>query len=116
MLTSAEKISFLRRLGWPADVLTKGTLTYARDIDMHINNFSKDVVDQVKRFLAILDDIDNRLRGVDGLNRTQAGSLEGVQLNPDERFLLRSEKRSVIYEMSTLCRLGPPQNYGVRYW
>lgn len=112
-LTSAEKSEILFYLGWPGNTLDSTTTNYNSIVYDRITNLTEDTETLVRRVLAKIKKIDDKL--MEAIDRFSTEEIDDIKLNPRERNLLRAEKKNYIQEISKLIDVPSMANGGVNF-
>ena len=115
--TPQEKADLLQRLEWPVDTLDKTRVYYNSQLDdrvTYLNSIETAVV-KIRYFLGRCDAIDSQLET--SINRLKASTIGrgDISLNDREIDQLRSERDSIIEELSKFAGIPTPSDLGWRF-
>ncbi len=103
-LSDGEKYDVIRYLGWPAKTIQVGSLDYNTVIVSRLNNLDAEVEEDVRDLLERIEGMDEKLEKA--MSRAGVKQIGDIQLNGDEFYLLRGERKRLIKEIASLLGIS----------
>jgi hypothetical protein len=109
MLATDEKNRVLYHLNWPSSSIVENNTLYNSIIDDRLSDISNDGTDNVLRLLEELEKAEQEYQK--SLSCLKVEQADGIRMNLDHRYNIRSEYRRLQKKLSSLLSI-PINNQG----
>lgn len=103
-LTSAQKFSALKHLGWPANTIIVGSTSYNKTVVDRLAISNADAEAKIIDLLDALESADVKLAAAQA--RMVVKRIGDIELNTDESISLIKDKRRLIRELSSFLDIA----------
>lgn len=108
--TTQEQQDIIYYLGWPGKTILIDSTHYNSVIASRLVNLIPEIENQSRALIVRIKNIDVIL--VKSLNRASTVKIQDIELNPEERHILRAERKKVIWELSDLLDIDVMKSSG----
>jgi hypothetical protein len=108
--TSQQMQDIIYYLGWPGKTILSGSTHYNSVIYSRLINLNADIENQALVLVERIKEIDGVLRK--SIHRASTMKLQDIELNPEERLILRRERTKILGELSDLLDIDIQKSGG----